>query len=208
MTSMDGGHEIDRKIKQDIVVVLKNLYRRGLISALSGNISVRIPYANRIWITPSGVYKAMLKVDDLVKIDLDGNVLEGRNRPSSEWRLHTAIYRARHDVYAIVHTHNLAVLTLDSLGVDIDSSTLIESRYYIKGVAYVPEAEPGSEELAKLVAEKASVGVNLVILKRHGVVAMGRNLYEAEAAIESIEDVALVQLYSLIVKTLLKCIKQ
>ncbi|MEM4848814.1 MAG: class II aldolase/adducin family protein, partial [Ignisphaera sp.] len=177
------------------------------ISALSGNLSVRLPGTNYIWITPTGLHKAELKVDDLVKINLDGDVVEGHHRPSSEWRFHVAIYRARPDVFAVIHTHNPAVLVLDLLDINLDSSLLIESKYYIKGVAYVPEAEPGSEELAKHVADIVSTGVNAIILRKHGVISLGRNLYEAETVAEALEDLAQIQLHTLMLKMLMNLAK-
>lgn len=200
---MYSMYNIDDLIKQDIVTVMKNLYRRNLISALSGNISVRIPNTNFIWITPSGIYKAEIRTDDLIKIDLNGNILEGHHRPSSEWRFHVAIYKARPDINVVVHTHNPNILILDILGIDLDPNLLIESRLFIKGIAYIPEAEPGSEELAKLIAEKVVTGVNALVLRKHGVVALGRNLYEAETIAETLEDLAIVQLSTLIIKTLM-----
>lgn len=200
---LDKIYNLEDLVKQDIVVVMRNLYRRNLISALSGNLSVRLPGTNYLWITPSGLHKAELKVDDLVKIDLDGNIVEGHHKPSSEWRFHVAIYKTRSDIYAIAHTHNPAVQILDLLDIKLDPSILIESKYYIKGIAYVPEAEPGSIELAKHVAEAVAPGVNAVILRRHGVVAIGRNIYEAETVAEALEDLALIQLYTITMKTLL-----
>lgn len=194
-------------IKKSMVIVMRNLYRRGLISVLSGNISVRIPNTDHIWITPSGIYKAKIRAQDLVKIDLNGNIIEGCYKPSIEWRMHVAVYKVRSDVSAIVHTHNPYVLILDLLGIDMDLSLLIESRHHVKGLAYIPEIEPGSEMLAKYVAEKASTGIDILILKRHGVVTLGRDIYEAQALTEILEDLAKVQLYTSIIKTLMNIVK-
>jgi L-fuculose-phosphate aldolase len=96
----------EKRIREDIVNVMRNLYRRGLVSALSGNASIRVPGTNCIWITPSGIFKGGLTVDDLVKIDLEGNVVEGFRKPSSEWRFHVAIYKSRPDINAVIHAHN------------------------------------------------------------------------------------------------------
>ncbi|MEM4513633.1 MAG: class II aldolase/adducin family protein [Ignisphaera sp.] len=200
-------YNLEDLIKQDIITVMRNLYRRNLISALSGNLSVRLPGSNYVWITPTGLHKAELKVDDLVKINLDGDIIEGHHKPSSEWRFHVAIYKARQDVFAVIHTHNPAVLVLDLLDISLDPNLLIESKYYIKGIVYVPEAEPGSEELAKHVTEKVLTDVNAIILRKHGVVSLGRNLYEAETVAEALEDLAQIQLYTLTLKTLMSLTK-
>lgn len=200
-------YNLEDLIKQDIITVMRNLYRRNLISALSGNLSVRLPGTNYVWITPTGLHKAELKVDDLVKINLDGDIIEGHHKPSSEWRFHVAIYKARQDVFAVIHTHNPTVLVLDLLDISLDPNLLIESKYYIKSIVYVPEAEPGSEELAKHVTEKVSTDVNVIILRKHGVVSLGRNLYEAETVAEALEDLAQIQLYTLTLKMLMTLTK-
>ena len=199
---MSAIQNIDMVIREDILTVMRNLYRRGLVSALTGNVSARVPGTDMFWITPSGIFKGGLKVEDLIKMDVNGNVIDGRNRPSSEWRFHAAIYRIRQDVNAVIHAHNPVVLALNTAGVRLDLSLLSEVMAFVKGVEYIPYVEPGSEELAKLVAEKASLGVNIVVLEKHGVVTMGRNIYEAETIVESIEDLATVQLMSRLVRFL------
>lgn len=199
---MLAERHVDIIIKEDILTVMRNLYRRGLVSALTGNVSSRVPGTDMFWITPSGIFKGGLKADDLIKMDVYGNVIDGRNMPSSEWRFHAAIYRIRPDVNAVIHAHNPVVLALNTAGVRLDLSLLSEVMVFVKGVEYIPYAEPGSEELAKLIAEKASLGVNIVLLERHGVVAMGRTVYEAETMVESIEDLATVQLMSRLIRFL------
>ena len=91
----------EEEIKEDICSTMKRLFDRGLISALGGNISARIPGKKEFWITPSGVFKGQLEPNDLVKLDLDGNVLEGYLRPSIEWIVHATIYKHREDINAI-----------------------------------------------------------------------------------------------------------
>lgn len=192
----------EETIKRELVSVMHSLYRRGLVSALSGNASVRIPGTNYVWITPTGVFKGGLTVDDLVKIDLEGNVVEGFGRPSSEWRLHVAVYKVRPDINAIIHAHNPTVVAFSVAGLRLDESLLSEVMLLVKRIEYVPYVEPGTEALAKLVVEKASTGSNAIVLERHGVVSLGRHLYEAEMIVESLEDLARVQLLSKLIRFL------
>jgi L-fuculose-phosphate aldolase len=192
----------EETIKRKLVGVMHSLYRRGLVSALSGNASVRIPGTNYVWITPTGVFKGGLTVDDLVKIDLEGNVVEGFGRPSSEWRLHVAVYKVRPDINAIIHAHNPTVVAFSVAGLRLDESLLSEVMLLVKRIEYVPYVEPGTEALAKLVVEKASTGSNAIVLERHGVVSLGRHLYEAEMIVESLEDLARVQLLSKLIRFL------
>uniref|UniRef100_A0A7C2VGP9 Class II aldolase/adducin family protein n=1 Tax=Ignisphaera aggregans TaxID=334771 RepID=A0A7C2VGP9_9CREN len=203
--SINSSKDLENSLKQDIVDVMSDLYRKNLVSAFSGNASIRIPGSDKVLITPSGIHKARLRKEDIVKIDMEGNIVEGMHRPSSEWRFHLAIYRKRPDIVAVVHAHNPMVLALEAVGVELDPSLLTESRYIIKGVAYVPLAEPGSEELAQNIARVLAPGINAMVLRRHGVVALGKTIYEAQAVAEVLEDLARVQLYMLIVKGLRNC---
>jgi len=188
----------EEELKRGICRVMRNLYRRGLVSALSGNVSARLPGSREFWITPSGVFKGGLRPGDLVKLDLDGRVVAGSRRPSVEARMHAAVYRVRPDVNAIVHAHNPFTVGLVSAGVDLDPSVSAEALTYIGSrIEVVPYAPPGSEELAELVAERASRGVRAIVLQNHGVVTLGSNLYEAEAVAEALEEVAIIYFISL-----------
>jgi L-fuculose-phosphate aldolase len=192
----------EKRIREDIVNVMRNLYRRGLVSALSGNASIRVPGTNCIWITPSGIFKGGLTVDDLVKIDLEGNVVEGFRKPSSEWRFHVAIYKSRPDINAVIHAHNPVTVAFSLSGLRLDESLLSEVMYFIKRIDYIPLVEPGTETLAKLVADRVSRGSNAIILERHGVIGVGKDIYEAEMIVESLEDLANVQLLSGLIRFL------
>jgi len=182
-------------VRRDIVRVTRNLYRRGLMSALTGNVSARcLDNSTCFWITPSGIFKGGLRPKYLVKLDLDGNILEGFFRPSIEWRFHATIYRVRQDVNAVIHTHNPLVNALTLTGIKLDVSMLSEVKIFVKGVEYVEYIPPGSIELAKAVGDKASTGVNAIILEKHGIIALGKDIYEAETIAEILEDLALAHL--------------
>ena len=181
----------EEKIKEDICRVTGMLYRRGLISALGGNVSARVPGSREFWITPSGVFKGRLSADDLVKVDLEGNVLKGSLRPSIETPMHRAVYRRRLDVNAVVHAHNPVATGLASAGIPIEPIT-VEAALILRRVPVVPFFSPGTDDLAEAVAEHI-VGVKALILKNHGVLGVGSNLVEAEAVVEALEEAATVQ---------------
>ncbi|RLE99093.1 MAG: class II aldolase/adducin family protein [Thermoprotei archaeon] len=182
----------EEQLKEDICKVMRNLFNRGLISALGGNVSARVPGSEEFWITPSGIFKGELSAEDLVKLDLEGNILEGFLRPSIEWPFHAAIYKVRPDVNAVVHAHNPFTLGLTLAGVGLKPIT-VEAVMVLRKVEVVPFAFPGTEELANLVKEKAMAGARAIVLQNHGIVAMGANLYEAEAIAETLEEVAIAQ---------------
>ncbi|MCS7112460.1 MAG: class II aldolase/adducin family protein [Nitrososphaerota archaeon] len=186
----------EEELKIEIIRVMKTLYGRGLVSALGGNVSARIPGSDTIWITPSGIFKGDLKPDDLVKISLDGDVIEGFMRPSIEWPMHTVIYRVRPDVNAVIHAHNPITTGLALAGIELKPIT-VEAVVTLRSVPVIPFAYPGTDELAKLVAERV-MGVRALILQNHGVVALGYNLVEAEAIVETLEEVATTQLVAML----------
>lgn len=197
MFNLSEGLEIpEEQIKNDICKVMKNLFSRGLVSALGGNVSARIPNSKEFWITPSGIYKGELVPDDLIKLDLDGNIVDGFGRPSIEWPIHAAIYRVRQDVNAVVHAHNPVTLGLALAGIGLKPIT-VEAVMVLRRIEIVPFAFPGTDQLAKLVAEKAALGTRALILQNHGIIAMGANLYEAEAVAETLEEVAMAQFVSM-----------
>lgn len=186
------------EVKRGIIRVMRTLYDKGLISALGGNVSARIPGSQEVWITPSGVFKGDLHEEDLIKIDLEGNVIEGFMRPSTEWPFHVAIYRVRPDVNAVIHAHNPITTGLALAGVEIKPIT-VEAVVTLRKVPVVPFAFPGTKELAELVAKYAGeTGARALVLQNHGVVGLGYNLVEAEAVVETLEEVAWTMLSSII----------
>ena len=181
----------EKQIKRSIVECMRALYLRRLVTSLSGNISARVPGSKFVWITPTGLTKSKLKEEDLVKIDLDGKIVEGSNMPSKEWRLHVEILKTREDVNAVVHAHNPF-----TMGVTMSSKKFkpitAEASTILKEVAILPFKRPGSEELGKMVGKNID-NRNVLILRRHGVIGIGSDLDEARAVVEAIEEDAIVQ---------------
>ncbi|WP_457755476.1 class II aldolase/adducin family protein [Thermodesulfatator indicus] len=147
----------------------------GLMVGTEGNLSVRVK--DKVYITPSGVFKKELSPQDIVVLDLEGNVLEGRN-PSSEYRMHLALYEAREDITAIIHAHPPYTLALDLTGEDFSRDYLAEMPMILRKISRVPYREPGTEELAQEVA-KAAKETNVLVLERHGAVTLGKSLSQA-----------------------------
>ncbi len=168
---------------------MKSLHARGLITGSGGNASIRLDGRDEILITPSGVYKAELEHADLVRMRLDGKVLDGRWKPSSEWRMHTEIYKKRGDVKAVVHTHSPYTTGLSIAGRQIGPITP-EVALMLPEIGVVEYACPGTEELGKLVSGRIT-GKRALILQNHGVVSVGRDLLEAMTAIEVLEEGAI-----------------
>lgn len=190
--------DFEEELKGEICKTIRRLFDRGLISALGGNVSARLPGASEFWITPSGVFKGELMPDDLIKADLDGRVTEGFLRPSVETPFHAAIYRKRADVNAVIHSHNPIATGLALAGIPIQPVT-VEAAVVLRKVQVVPWAFPGTDALADLVSKHIE-GARALILMNHGVIGVGSNLLEAEAIVETLEEVATVQLVAYLFK--------
>ena len=164
---------------------MKSLYAMGLTTSISGNHSIRLK--NRwMWLTPSGIPRYKMLASDLVKIDLRTGKASGRAKPSIELDMHRLIYNIRSDVNAIVHTHSPF-----TIGVSISANfrhVIEEAKIVVGEPAVITNRPSGSAELAKAVSLEFEKGSQVVIIKNHGVVAVGRNISHARAVAESLEE--------------------
>lgn len=175
-------------IREEIIYFGKKMVKEGLVASTWGNISARVG-SNQIYITPSGMEYENLSLDDITLIDLNGNVLEGKRKPSSELHLHCEIYKARADVQGIVHTHSQFASAYAVLHKPIPP--LIEDMAQVVGgkVCVAQYALPGTIQLAKN-SVKALGNKGAVLLANHGVVGVGFNLQEAYKACLLVEKTA------------------
>ena len=183
------------ELKMEIVEFTRRLYMRRLIVGTGGNVSVRIPDSPYILVTPSGLCKGYLKPSDIVKIDMDGRVIDGRLKPTSETPMHTEIYKARRDVNAIVHAHPPFCTGFSCAGIPLDKPILPEAVMVLGEITMVEYETPGTMSLAKKVAEAAKK-CDVLVLENHGSVALGENLEQAYIRTEVLEEYAKVLLIS------------
>lgn len=183
-------------IRRKVVECGRELLARGLVAGTWGNISAKVEGKDLIIITPSGRDYRTLSMQDAVAVTSAGMVVEGHFAPSSELPLHLAIYAARPDVKAIVHTHSLFASACAVAHKEIPP--IIEDLVQVIGgaVKVADYALPGTQELA-LNAAKTLQNYNGVLLANHGVIGCGRSLKEALTACELIEKAARIYIYSM-----------
>ena len=183
------------KIKSEVLQGGQALVAKGLVAGTWGNISVRIPETKWIAVTPSGKGYHEITVDDIVIVDAVGTVVEGQFKPSSELPLHLAVYQARTDIQAIVHTHSVFASACAVAHKNIPP--IIEDLVQLTGgsVDVAAYALPGTEQLAQNIV-KTLGNKNAVLMANHGVVGCGQTLDEAMLACELVEKAAQIYIYA------------
>ena len=175
------------KLKEKIIEIGIQLLKENLTHGTCGNISCRVD-KEKILITPSSLPYRDIKPDDILLVNLDGEVLEGKRNPSVETPFHTAIYKNRDDVKAIIHTHSQYALAVSSV-VDSIPVFLDEIFSHIGGELTVSRyALPGSDELAENLLNVLG-DKNAALLSNHGAVCCGKNLDEAFEVARVVEQI-------------------
>jgi len=175
----------------DLLDACRRLHAGGLLAASDGNLSLRLP-DGRIAMTPSGVPKAKVRLEDLAYLSLDGTILSGR--PSSERAMHLAIYVAAPEAKAIVHAHPPTAIAWSLARPqlkELPSEGLPEVILAAGRIPIVPMAMPGTkamgENLLPFLPEH-----RLLILSRHGGLCWGEHMDEAAGGMERLEQVATI----------------
>ncbi len=165
----------------------------GFATGSSGNVSLR--FGDHALITASGIPYAGLEVDQVIEMDTEGKRLSGCGEPSSEWRMHIAIYARRKDVQAIVHTHSpiatAAAIAFSTLPVLHDEGKIL----FGDEIPVSVHCPPGTWDLANAVVEALGDGRGGLIAK-HGVVGVGATLAAAFETTIKIEEAARLLLLS------------
>lgn len=175
----------EREAARAILDIGNRMYTRAFVAANDGNISVKIG-DNRILATPTGVSKGFMNRKMLVVTDLDGNVIKGKNKPSSELKMHLRAYKENPDLMAVVHAHPPICTAFSIAGIPLSTPVLAEAVITLGNVPIAPYAELGSKEVPEVIAPYTHTH-NGVILANHGVVTWDEDPYTAYYRLESME---------------------
>ena len=174
--------------RKKIVEYGKKLIESGLTKGTGGNLSIYNPEQGLMAVSPSGISYFESQLEDIVVMDLEGNIIEGKRKPSSEYELHRIFYNNRDDIFSVVHCHSIYCTTISIL-----REALPAAHYMIalagKNVRCADYATFGTKELAEN-AFKAMEDRYAVILANHGLLTGGDTLENAFNTAEELEFVA------------------
>lgn len=182
----------EETLRHELVRIGKLMYQKGFIVATDGNISARLA-ADRILMTPSGQHKGFLATDDLIVVDMEGTVVTAARdlKPTSEMPMHLEVYHQRPEVNAVVHGHLPIAVALSIADISLQDPLLPETVVTLGQIPTTDYATPSSYEnvlaIRDLIADH-----DALILRRHGVLTVGKTPFQAFIKMEKVEYTAQV----------------
>jgi L-fuculose-phosphate aldolase len=175
--------------REEIVTTAKQMLAEGLVTLTAGNISMRIPGEDLVVITPGSRPYDTMKPEDVPIVTLDGQVVDGEYKPSSETPMHTMVLRELSDVNAVVHTHSPYALAFAVVhkpiplicneGLGTRSMSVLVAEYGV----------PGTDEIGRKAIEALNLqpGAKAVLLANHGLLTVGQSMQEAYSVASNVE---------------------
>lgn len=179
-----------QKEREDVVKYCRKLIEAGLTKGTGGNISILNEEQKLFAISPSGIDYFEMEAEDVVVLDLDGKIVDGKRKPSSECDLHRIFYTRRDDIKAVVHTHSTYSTVLATLREGLPASSYLVA-FAGNDVRCGEYASFGSMKLAENTF-KAMEDRNAALMANHGLIAGGCDILNAFNIAEEIEQCAKV----------------
>lgn len=172
----------------ELVQVCKKVYEKEFVSAFDGNISVRNS-ASTFLITRSGVCKGEVTADDIIEIDLNGNIVHGSGKVSTENKLHLYAYSKRTEINAVVHCHPVYASAFAVYGEGLTKHIFPEVILTMGKIPLCEYATPSTDELTKTLEPHINYSWAF-LLRNHGAVTLGVDLKDAYYKMETLEHTA------------------
>jgi ribulose-5-phosphate 4-epimerase/fuculose-1-phosphate aldolase len=180
----------EEKTRAQIVAYAQRLWDRRLVSGTSGNVSVRLGDGD-VLATPASRCLGGLTARDIVRVSGDGTPRDSAQRPTSELPLHLAAYSRRSDARCVVHVHPTFCVVWSMFG-ELFPQETVGARETLGAVAWTAYRPAGSRELAELCGDAFARGVDVVLMERHGLSAIGSDLENAFMLVDQAEEAARV----------------
>ena len=186
----------DAKAKEMICSIGRKMYQKQFVAANDGNLTIRTS-KNTIIMTPTGVSKGDLTPEMLIKADLDGNILRGTYKPTTEMPMHLRIYRENDAIMSTAHAHPIFLSCFANMGANLDLALTPATAAISGKIPVAPFCNPGSLALADSVAPYVN-DYSIVMLANHGPISWGYSPLEAWYVLEEAENyakLAIIQKY-------------
>lgn len=184
----ENGCSVEEELRRDLKKFSRWLSRLGFTPGTSGNLSVRLD-SGRLLVTPTGISKGLVKAADMVIVDLDGRLLAGSRKITSELPMHLAVYQQRADIKAVVHSHPPLATAFACSGRALDEILCQEAVMTVGIVPLASYATTGTAEVGvsmrPFLAEH-----DAILLENHGVVSYGQSLVDAFMKMQTVEHLA------------------
>lgn len=175
-------------IRKEIIGVCKRMYNRGYVASNDGNVSARIS-EDRVLATPTGMSKGFLVEEQLILCDMDGGVVSGELRPSSELKMHLMVYQERPDVNGVVHAHPPIATGFTVAGIPLAQCVLPEVVITLGSIPTAEYGTPSTEEIPNSI-QKYIQEYDAFLLANHGALTIGPNALSAYHKMETMEHFA------------------
>ncbi len=171
--------------RNDIIDVCKRIHANGWVAANDGNVSVRINQ-NTVLCTPTGFSKGYLTSDQLIKVNLDGEKIEGFLQPSSEMKMHLDVYKNKENINAVVHAHPPFSTGFAVAGIALDECIMPEIIIGLGSIPLTKFGTPSTMEIPENIRPYLK-DYSVFLLQNHGALSIGGDVYQAYYRMESLE---------------------
>ncbi|HBH13011.1 MAG TPA: class II aldolase family protein [Clostridiales bacterium] len=184
----------EQEARKAICEIGKRLYSKNFVAANDGNLSIRTG-EDEIICTPTGVSKGFMSENMMVKIRMNGDVIEGSLKPSSEIKMHLRIYKENKQIGGVVHAHPPIATAFAVAGMELQPNLLPEAAIMLGTVKVAQYATPGTEEVPEVIAPYVKSN-KAVLMANHGALTWDSDIFEAYYRMESLEHYAKISMYA------------
>ncbi len=189
---------IYKEERKQVAKIMRRLYKQRLTTSSGGNVSMKND-DGYVFITASQTDKSIIKWQEIIVFNQDGENLTPDLKPSMEYSMHLGIYKARPDVMAIVHAHPVYASTFAVTDINPISSMTGEARFVLGEIAMVDYKLMGTHDLADCCADSL-LNSDTAIMKNHGAICTGKSLFQAFDRMEVLEFTCQIYFNTLMLK--------
>jgi L-fuculose-phosphate aldolase len=184
----------ETQYRNDIIEICKRVYANGWVASNDGNVSIKIN-ENTFLCTPTGMSKGFLDSSQLIKVDAEGNMIDGFLKPSSEIKMHLDIYKRKDNINAVVHAHPPFATGYAVAGIPLDECIMPEIIIGLGSIPLTGFGTPSTMEIPENVRPYLKEH-NVFLLENHGALSIGNDVFQAYYRMESLELFAKISFIS------------